>query len=151
MADLQVQSISTILDEDSGELLDAEETAAFRRCRGRAAILHLKGSMSFGAANDMMKRIVSVRPVDVLIIDLSEVPGIDGSTALTLEQIIERAQEAGQEVFVVGMHIGVARMLSRLGALDSVREATRFASRIEAIESAVAVVDSRAGASEAVG
>ena len=44
--------------------------------------------MSFGAANDMMKRIVSVRPVDVLIIDLSEVPGIDGSTALTLEQII---------------------------------------------------------------
>ena len=88
MADLQVQSISTILDEDSGELLDAEETAAFRRCRGRAAILHLKGSMSFGAANDMMKRIVSVRPVDVLIIDLSEVPGIDGSTALTLEQII---------------------------------------------------------------
>lgn len=151
MADLQVKSISTILDEDSGELLNAEETSAFRRCRGRAAILHLSGSMSFGAANDMMKRIVSVRPVDVLIIDLTEVPGIDGSTALTLEQIIERAHEAGQEVFVVGMHLGVARMLSRLGALDSVREVTRFATRMEAIESAVTVIDGRAGTSEAIG
>ncbi len=147
MADLQVQSISTIVDDGNDQLLDPVETAAFRRCQGRAAILHLSGSMSFGAANEMMKRIVSVRPVDVLILDLTDVPGIDGSTALTLEQIIERAQHSGQDVFVAGMQLAVARVLGRLGALDSIRESTRFALRLEAIEAAAADVALRQAAS----
>ena len=41
-----------------------------------------------------------------------------------------------QDVLVVGMQFGVARVLGRLGALDGVREATRFSTRIEAIDAA---------------
>jgi len=146
MADLQSESIRTILDESHEDLLAPEETATFRRCGGRAAILHLSGAMSFGAANEMMRRIVSVKPVDVLIIDLSDVTVIDGSAALTLEEIIQRAQHGGQDVFVVGMHVAVARVLSKLGALDDVRETTRFASRREALEAAVVRVEERRSA-----
>jgi SulP family sulfate permease len=109
----------------------------FRQCNGRAAILHLSGAMSFGAANEMMRRIVAVRPVEVLIIDLTGVPSIDGSAALTLEEIMQRAHDAHQQVFIAGMQLGVARVLSRLGALDEVRETTRFVTRIEAIAAAV--------------
>ena len=72
----------------------------FRQCNGRAAILHLSGAMSFGAANEMMRRIVAVRPVDVLIIDLTDVPSVDGSAALTLEEIMQRALEADQEILL---------------------------------------------------
>jgi len=143
MADLQSESIRTILDESHEDLLAPEETTVFRRCGGRAAILHLSGAMSFGAANEMMRRIVSVKPVDVLIIDLSDVTVIDGSAALTLEEIIQRAQHGGQDVFVVGMHVAVARVLSKLGALDDVRETTRFATRREALEAAVTRVEER--------
>ena len=143
MADLQVESIRTIVDDEQHDLLSAEETEALRRCDGRASILHLSGAMSFGAANEMMRRILSVRPVDVLIIDLVDVPGIDGSAALTLEEIIQRAEESGQVVLIVGMRIGVARILSRLGALDGVRDATRFAHRIEALNEAAAIVAAR--------
>lgn len=145
MADVQMRSIRTILDEPDEALLDTQETAAFRRCDGRAAILHLSGPMSFGAANEMMKRILSVRPVDVLIVDLTDVPGIDGSTALTLEQVFERAGEAGQDLLVVGMQAEVARVLGRLGALDGVSETSRFADRLAAIEAAAALVAGRAG------
>lgn len=137
MADIQVQSISTILGDVGEDLLTAEETAIFRRCNGRASILHLSGAMSFGAANEMMRRILSVRPVDVLIVDLTDVPSIDGSAALTLEEIVQRALDANQEVYVVGMHFSVALVLGRLGALDGVRETTRFATRIEAIKAAL--------------
>ena len=143
MADLQVESIRTIVDDEQHDLLSAEETEALRRCDGRASILHLSGAMSFGAANELMRRILSVRPVDVLIIDLVDVPGIDGSAALTLEEIIQRAEESGQVVLIVGMRIGVARILSRLGALDGVRDATRFAHRIEALNEAAAIVAAR--------
>ena len=137
MADVQVQSIRTIVDDADHELLTGDEAAAFRKCKGRASILHLSGAMSFGAANEMMRRIVAVKPVDVLIIDLSDVPSIDGSAALTLEEIIQRASDVDQEVLIVGMQFGVARVLGRLGAIDGVREATRFSTRIEAIATAV--------------
>ena len=136
MADVQIQSIRTIVDDADHELLTTDEATAFRQLNGRAAILHLSGAMSFGAANEMMRRIVSVKPVAVLIIDLTDVPSIDGSAALTLEEIIQRALDVEQQVLVVGMQFGVARVLGRLGALDGVREATRFSTRIEAIRAA---------------
>lgn len=137
MADVQIQSIRTIVDDVGHDLLTADEAAAFRQCNGRAAILHLSGAMSFGAANEMMRRIVSVKPVEVLIIDLSDVPSIDGSAALTLEEIVQRAMDVDQEVFIAGLQFGVARVLGRLGALDGVREATRFSTKLEAIEAAL--------------
>ena len=136
MADVQIQSIRTIVDDVDHELLTTDEATAFGQLNGRAAILHLSGAMSFGAANEMMRRIVSVKPVDVLIIDLTDVPSIDGSAALTLEEIIQRALDVDQEVLVVGMQFSVARVLGHLGALDGVREATRFSTRIEAIRAA---------------
>lgn len=142
-ADAQVRAIRTIVDEEHHDLLSEEEKAAFRRCDGRAAILHLSAAMSFGAANEMMRRIVAVRPVDVLIVDLTDVPDIDGSAALTLDEIIQRAVDAHQEVLIIGMQLRVARVLGRLGALDRVREATRFASRIEAIDAAAALIAER--------
>lgn len=142
-ADAQVRAIRTIVDEEHHDLLSAEEKAAFRRCAGRAAILHLSAAMSFGAANEMMRRIVAVRPVDVLIVDLTDVPDIGGSAALTLEEIIQRAVDTRQEVLIVGMQLRVARVLVRLGALDRVREATRYSSRIEALEAAAALVAGR--------
>ena len=143
MADLQVESIRTIVDEEHHDLLDPAEAAAFRRCNGRATILHLSGPMSFGAANEMMRRIVAVRPVDVLIVDLGAVPDVDGSAALTLEEILQRARDAGQETLVVGMQFRVARLLGRIGALEGLREATRFASRLDAIEAAAGLIAGR--------
>ncbi|MDA0681091.1 MAG: SulP family inorganic anion transporter [Proteobacteria bacterium] len=143
MADVQVQSIRTIMDDAGADLLAPDETDAFRQCNGRAAILHLSGAMSFGAANEMMRRIVSVKDVDVLIIDLADVPSVDGSAALTLEEIIQRAVDSDQEVFVVGMQFSVVRVLSRLGALDGVRDATRFSTRIEAIQAAIQSLSDR--------
>lgn len=137
MADMQMQSIRTVHEDVGEDLLTAEETVLFRQCKGRAAILHLSGAMSFGAANEMMRRIVAVRPVETLIIDLTDVPSIDGSAALTLEEIMQRGSDAGQDVFIVGMQLGVARVLSRLGVLDEVRETTRFAARLEAIRAAI--------------
>lgn len=57
MADVQIQSIRTIVDDIDHDLLTADESAVFRQCNGRAAILRLSGAMSFGAANEMMRRI----------------------------------------------------------------------------------------------
>jgi len=127
MADMQIESIRTIVDEEPEQFLD----------------VHMAGAMSFGAANEMMRRIAVVKPVDVLIIDLTTVPSVDGSAALALEELVQRALDNGQEALIAGMHLPVARMLGRLGALDRVRETTRFASRLEAIREAARIVRER--------
>ncbi len=145
MADVQVQSIRTIVDEEHHQLLSETEAEAFRQLGGRATILHLSGPMSFGAANEMMRRMVAVKVVEVLIIDLSDVPSVDGSAALTLEEIIQRAQDSDQAVLIAGMQYVVARLLGQLGVLDKLRETTRFATRIEAIEEARRLLPAQKG------
>ena len=56
---------------------------------------------------------------------------------------MQRAMEAGQETLVVGMQFRDARVLGRIGALDDLREAMRFATRIEAIEAARQILTTR--------
>ena len=136
MAESQMNAISAIHGEAGELLLSAEEAALYRQCNGHTAILHLAGPMSFGAANEMMRRVVTVESVAVLIIDLSDVTHIDGSAALTIEEIIQRAIDTDQDVYVVGLHIGPAKILGELGVLDLVRETTRFPDRKSAIAAA---------------
>ena len=74
----------------------------------------------------------------VLIIDLLDVPRMDGSAALALEELIQRALDEERRVLITGMTFRVARLLERMGVLDEVRETERFNSRAEAVRAAVA-------------
>jgi SulP family sulfate permease len=137
MADVQVQAIRTMGSDEDGEIYSQEESALFRQCQGRILVLHLSGLISFGAANDMTRRMPSGKLHDLLLIDLQDVPRMDGSAALALEEIIERAFETGQKVVVVGLNYALARMLGAMGVLDRVKETERFATRGEALRAAV--------------
>jgi len=140
MAELQVENIKTISHPDEEELFDAEETALFAQCERRAMILHLSGLISFGAASELTRKFATVGSFDLLIIDLQDVPRIDGSAALALEQIIQLATENHEEVFVVGLTLHVARVLGQIGALNLIKETSRFATRKEALQAAVALL-----------
>jgi len=87
MAELQVQSIRTLDTEESDQLFTVEEAAVFRDCRGRALVLHLSGLISFGAANDMTRRMSARSSYELLLVDLQDVPRMDGSAALALEAL----------------------------------------------------------------
>ena len=143
MAELQIECIRPIADPDHAVFLSPEENDLFRQCNGRVVWLHMTGPISFGAANEMTRRISSVGQHDVLIIDLLDVPRLDGSAALAIEEIIQRAASAKQSVIIVGLNFGVARLLIKIGALDDVKETSRFASRGEAVRSAFNILTSK--------
>lgn len=140
MAEFQAQSIRAIVGEEGDESFSKPENEAYLKCNRCVAVLHLSGPMSFGAANEMMRRIALINPVKVLVIDLTHVPGVDGSAARTLEEIIQRALQADQQVFVAGIQFGVARLLSRMGVFDELRVTTRFATRLEALKAAAKAI-----------
>lgn len=137
MAELQVENIKTISHPDQEQLFDAEGKALFKQCDHRAMVLHLSGLISFGAASELTRKFASVGSYDLLIIDLQDVPRIDGSAALALEEIIQVASEGDKHVFVVGLTLRVARVLIQIGALNLIKETSRFDTRNAALHAAV--------------
>ena len=136
MADVQVNAIRTISDPDHETLFDEATADLYRQHREKLMFLHLSGLISFGAANNLVRRFTTVGEYEVLIIDLLDVPHVDGSAALALEQVIDHAIDQNRHVIIVGMTYAVARLLGRLGALNRVRESELLASRAEAIQAA---------------
>jgi SulP family sulfate permease len=133
MAELQVSAIRTVSDPSHERLFDDDTAALYRQHRDELMFLHLSGPISFGAANELTRRFASVGDYRVLIIDLLDVPHMDGSAAVALEEVIQRAMEEDKHVIIVGMTFAVARLMSRLGVLDEVRESERFETRGEAV------------------
>jgi SulP family sulfate permease len=138
MAEVQMESMQSLNDPSHERLFNTETAELFRSHRDDFLFLHLSGLISFAAANEMTRRFHKVGEYRVLIIDLLDVPRMDGSAALALEEIIHRAIEEDRHVIITGMTFRVARLLERIGALDEVRETDRFDSREEAIRSAAA-------------
>jgi SulP family sulfate permease len=137
MAELQINAIRTISDPAHERLFDEETAALFREHRDSLMFLHLSGPISFGAANELTRRFATVADYQVLIIDLLDVPHMDGSAAVALEEVIQRAEEERKHVIIVGMTFSVARLMGRLGALDGVRESERHETRPQAVRAAV--------------
>ncbi len=142
MAELQIENIKTISHPDDEQLFDDEGAALFRQCQNQALILHLSGLISFGAASELTRKFSNVGSYALLIIDLQDVPRIDGSAALALEEIIQTAIEHEKHVFVVGLTLHVARLLGQIGALGLVKETSRFDTRNAALQAAVALLTS---------
>jgi len=136
-AELQIESIRALSDPDHAQFLSPEESVLFRRCGGRLLFLYLSGLMSFGAAKELSRRIGIADTFDIFVLDLHDVPKVDGSAALALEEIIDQAVSEGKDVLVVGLSAPVARLLAQMGILDRFKETTRFATRKEALQYAV--------------
>jgi SulP family sulfate permease len=140
MAELQVDSIKTVSDPDHVQMFDPETAQMMRASRDRIMFLHLSGLISFGAANELLRKFSTTGNYEVLIIDLLDVPKVDGSAALALEEVIQQATEARKTVFIVGLTYAVARLMGHMGCLDQVRETERFEGRAEAVRAAIALL-----------
>jgi anti-anti-sigma regulatory factor len=91
----------------------------------------------------MARRFAALEDCSVLILDLLDVPGVDGSAGLELEQLIRRAHAAGIEVITVGLRDEVAKVLTQTGSLDQVAADRRFATRREGVIAAGELIAAR--------
>ncbi len=139
-ADLQVKATNTIAEPGSANFLKLKENRLFKECQGKVFFLHLSGLISFGAASELTRRMATQKEYEIYIIDLTEVNHIDGSAAIALDEIIERAIASGHTVLMVGLSYAVARRLSEIGVLDRLRETERFPTRKAALRFAVAKI-----------
>lgn len=141
MADVELEGVKTF-DNPRGEAsLSHSEAAAMEQLDGRAMIIRFSGPMSFGAANRLHRRLAGYENYEVLLLDLREVPSIDSSATMALENIINNAREDNHTVILVGLNTAVARRFASLGVLDLIREVERYPDLLQALEYAAGLLE----------
>lgn len=137
MSDLQLANIRTLTGDAEDSVLGAEEKALLAAGQGRVILFHFTGPFSFGAAKGMARRLAAAGQYDVLILDLTDVPMLDSSASLALEDAILQAEKRGKDVFLVGVRPEVESVLDRLGIIDLLPAGHHHLSRLSALQHAL--------------
>jgi len=140
MSDLQLSSIKSITGTADEPSLSEEEKAALEAGGGRVILYHLGGPFSFSAAKGMARRLAANDAYDALVLDLREVPFLDSSASLGLEDAIKQGQRHNKHVYLVGVRPDVAKTLERLGVLELLPQAHHHVSRLDALKQAAAMI-----------
>lgn len=143
-ADLQIANTKEITGDDAHEHLNPGEAAAFERCHGRLMLVHIEGPMSFGAAKDMAHRLGAADEYQVMVLDLSDVPSIDSTSALALEDAILQARDRAKPVLLSGIRPNVRAVLEKLDVLAAIESSEIHGQRLDAINHAAELVDAPA-------
>jgi SulP family sulfate permease len=140
MADLQMEELDI---DDAGEPaqgLSEAEKDALAASKGRTILIRLGGPLAFGAANGLAKRLANLSGYRVIVLDFTNVPDIDESGIIALENIVRLGQLHNQDVLIAGLRHAVARPILRFGLADMLRSCQRFRSRIDALRAAAKIV-----------
>jgi SulP family sulfate permease len=134
LSDLQLDQAQLVGDEDEG--LSPVERRLLSASKGRLLLYRFNGPVSYGAAKAIHRKLDACSAHDALILDLAQVPYIDVSTAIALEDIILDAQEAGRDVYLVGVEQVVKDVLTRMRVLDLLGGESIFTDRQSALQQA---------------
>jgi len=73
---------------------------------------------------------------DVLVIDLSDVPFIDSSASIAMEEAMNAVQREDDIVLLCGLQPGVRKTLNKIGMIRSLPAGRIFDTRINALRRA---------------
>lgn len=139
MADLELANLQVISKPRPEMPLTREEREILERNVGRIVMIHVDGPMSFGSAKNMVRRLETTPGIEKfssVILDLTDVPTIDGTAALAIEDMLTMIQSHKQHLFFVGMNPTVAEVLKGFDVLRKVRPGHIYARRIDALRHA---------------
>jgi len=137
MSDLQLANIKVITHDKDEPSLSVEEKELLNAAGGRIVLYHLTGPFSFGAAKGMARRLSAANEFDVLVFDLTEVPFLDSSASLALDDAIRQVQDRQKHIYLVGARTEVERTLKRLGVTKLLPAGHTHLRRVDALRQAV--------------
>lgn len=128
----QVKAISDAYDDDVP--LSAQEREILDSSDGRVLFFYLSGPMIFSVSKAIARQHAHIREYDVMILDLTDVPLIDMTVGLALENAIADAHEANCTVLLLSPHQQTQEQLSRLHVGDWISPKHMFDTRLEALK-----------------
>ncbi|EGQ9098209.1 SulP family inorganic anion transporter [Vibrio alginolyticus] len=135
----QVKAISDA-DEDDVPLTDSER-GLLDRANGKVLFFYLSGPMIFSVSKAISRQHSSISDYDVMILDLTDVPMIDVTVGLALENAIKDALDANCAVYLLCPNERTREQLEKFHVIDLVPDENMYQFRYEALNAAVAHVE----------
>ena len=134
----QVRQVRTISDSDGNDIpLSDSERGLLDRANGKLLFLYLSGPMIFSVSKAISRQHTSVADYEVMILDLTDVPMIDMTVGLALENAIKDALDANCEVFLLCPNEQTQQQLENFHVLDLVSNGNTYSYRYQALEAAL--------------
>ncbi|KUJ85023.1 SulP family inorganic anion transporter [Microbulbifer flavimaris] len=133
---VQTRNVKTITDADDNIALSKEERALLDKGQGKLLLLYLSGPMIFGVSKAIAREHNALMNCHALVVDISDVPLIDTTVSLAIENAIKDALDAGKEVFVVRPVEETTKVLEGVAVFQMIHDATLCESRLEALRRA---------------
>ena len=138
LSELQTKNVKAISDAGDDVPLTPEEKSTLDRANGRVLLVYLSGPMMFGVSKAIAREHNTIRRYESVVLDLSDVPLIDTTISLAIENTIKDAVESRRRVFVVKPREQANVTLERLGVFELIPGTQLFETRTEALAKAVA-------------
>lgn len=141
LSQLQAENVKAISDADDDVPLTHEEKQLLDQADSRVLLVYLSGPMIFGVSKAIAREHAAIHYHQGIVIDLSDVPLLDDTVSLAIENAIQDAVELQRKVFVVSPSEQARQMLERLGVFKLIPADHLMLDRTEALRRALAAVD----------
>ncbi|EKZ9179900.1 SulP family inorganic anion transporter [Vibrio vulnificus] len=139
---VQAKQVKAISDADENDVpLTDSERGLLERANGKVLFFYLSGPMIFSVSKAISRQHSSIADYEAMILDLTDVPMIDVTVGLALENAIKDAQEAQCDVYLLCPNERVREQLEKFHVLDLVPDENTFKFRYEALNAAVNKVE----------
>ncbi|MCX2757075.1 SulP family inorganic anion transporter [Vibrio sp. Sgm 22] len=136
----QVKAISDGDDEDDIPLTDSERQL-LDSANGKVLFFYLSGPMIFSVSKAISRQHSSISDYEAMILDLTDVPMIDVTVGLALENAIKDALDAQCEVYLLCPNENTRQQLEKFHVIDLVPKSNTYRFRYEALTAATSYVD----------
>ena len=134
----QARQVKAISDADQNDVpLTQSERGLLDQANGKVLFFYLSGPMIFSVSKAISRQHTSIAEYEAMILDLTDVPMIDVTVGLALENAIKDALEANCEVFLLCPNQQTREQLGKFQAIDSLPKENTFLFRYEALQAAL--------------
>lgn len=133
----QARQVKAISDTDNDVPLTETERVILDKANGKVLFFYLSGPMIFSVSKAISRQHSSIDDYDVMILDLSDVPMIDVTVGLALENAIKDALDVNCEVLLLCPNTDTRDRLEKLNVLNLIPSSNHCISREQALQSAL--------------
>jgi SulP family sulfate permease len=145
------RQVRTMSDSDGGKVpLTEAESSLLDKAKGKLLLFYLTGPMIFSVSKAISRQHRRIGDYKVMVLDLTDVPMIDVTVGLALENAIKDALEAKCEVFLTCPNEQTLEQLEKLGVIDLISESHMYSQRFEALEAGLKFLERSEGQSSVV-
>ena len=145
----QTRQVRAISDSDRNDVpLTNVERGLLDSANGKLLFFYLSGPMIFSVSKAISRQRTSISDYKVMILDLTDVPMIDLTVGIALENAIKDANDANCEVFLLCPNKNTLQELEKLHVLDLVPNGNTYSLRYEALQAGLAYLEKNEDAIE---